>query len=78
MEYDVVESVGESREDIIKNILAETIPQFKGETVLEGDAGLQTAVTLLQALEKPKIEGQTKSDYDDVIVEEARAALDLP
>lgn len=78
MEYDVVESVGESREDIIKNVFAENIPQFKGEKALEGEAGLQTAVTLLQALEKPKIEGQTKSDYDDVIVEEARAALELP
>ena len=78
MEYDIVEAVGDSREDIINNVLAENISQFKGEKFLEDDAGMQTATTLLHILEKPKPEGQTKSDYDGMIMREARAVLDLP
>ena len=77
MEYDMVEAVGDSREDIIRNVFAENIPQFKGEKSLEGDDGIRTAITLLRVLEKPKPEGQTKSDYDAAIGREAREALKI-
>ena len=77
-EYDVVEAVGDSREEIIKNVFSENVPQFKGESSLEGEAGIEVATTLLNSLEKPKPEGQTNSDYDTMILEEARGVLDLP
>ena len=77
MEYDVVEAVGTSRDDIINNVFAENIPQFTGEKHFEGDTGMQTAVTLARILEKPKPDGQTKSDYKDMIRREAMDALDL-
>ena len=78
-EYDIIESIGESRDEIIQNVFAENAPQFHtDEKPLAGDAGIRTATALLRILEKPKPEGQTKSDYDGQIVGEAMEELKLP
>ena len=77
MEYDVVEAVGENRDDIVANVFAENIPQFKGRKTLEGDTGMQTAMSLLRMTEKQKPTGQTNTDYDDMIIGEGYDALEL-
>ena len=77
MEYDVVEAVGENRDDIVANVFAENIPQFKGRKTLEGDTGMQTALSLLCMTEKQKPAGQTNADYDEIVMGEGYTALEL-
>ena len=77
MEYDVVEAVGENRDDIVANVFAENIPQFKGRKILEDATGIQTAMSLLRMTEKPKPAGQTNADYDETVMREGYTALDL-
>ena len=78
MEYDVVEAVGENRDDIVANVFAENIPQFKGRKILENNTGMQTAMSLLRHDGKNKnLPGQTNMDYDDMIIGEGYDALEL-